>query len=179
LKASGADAFFAIALGKFATQTIRRVKESDWKLTDYIVPTSSTSLKGILAPAGLENAVGLVTSSATKSVSDPQWNTDPGMQTYRAFLKEYMPTADPSDSSMVTGYNSAILMAEVLRRCGSDLTRDNVIKQLTTLKNIKLDMLLPGTDVTLSADDYRTYKTLTMMRFDGQKWALFGEPITE
>ncbi len=179
LKASGADVFFAIALGKFATQAIRRVKEIDWKLTDYVVPTSSTSIKGILAPAGLENATGLVTSSSTKSFADPQWAGDPGMKTYLAFLKDYMPAADPSDSSMVTGYNSAILMAEVLRRCGNDLTRDNVIKQMTTIKNMKLDMLLPGIDVTLSADDYRTYKTLNMMRFDGGKWALFGEPISE
>lgn len=179
LKASGADAFFAIALGKFATQTIRRVKDIDWKLTDYIVPTSSISIKGILAPAGLENAVGLVTSSSTKSVADPQWQSDPGMQTYMAFLKDYMPGADPSNSSMVTGYNSSILMAEVLRRCGNDLTRDNVIKQLATIKNMKLDMLLPGIEVTLSADDYRTYKTLYMMRFDGAKWALFGDAISE
>jgi branched-chain amino acid transport system substrate-binding protein len=179
LKSSGADAFFAIALGKFATQTIRRVKEIDWKLTDYVVPTSSISIKGILAPAGLENAIGMVTSSSTKSVADPQWTNDAGMQTYMAFLKDHMPGADASDSSMVTGYNSAILMAEVLRRCGSDLTRDNLIRQLTTIKNMKLDMLLPGIEVTLSTDDYRTYKTLYMMRFDGQKWALFGGAITE
>ncbi len=179
LKASGADTFFSIALGKFATQAIRRVKEINWQLTDFIVPTSSTSIKGILAPAGLENTNGLVTASSTKSVSDPQWDKDPGMQTYFAFLKQYMPTADPSDSSMVTGYNSAILMAEILKRCGNDLSRDNLIKQMTTIKNMKLDMLLPGIEVTYSPSDYRTYKTLYMMRFDGQKWGLFGDAITE
>jgi branched-chain amino acid transport system substrate-binding protein len=179
LKASGADAFFSIALGKFATQAIRKVREIEWKLTDYIVPTSSVSIKGILTPAGLDNAKGLVTSSSTKSFADPQWGTDQGMQTYLAFLKEYMPGTDPSDSSMVTGYNSAILMAEILRRCGSDLSRENVIKQLQSIKKMKLDMLLPGIEVSLAADDYRTYKTLYMMRFDGQKWALFGDAITE
>jgi branched-chain amino acid transport system substrate-binding protein len=179
LKGSGADALFAISLGKFASQTIRRVKDLEWKLTDFIVPTSSVSIKGILQPAGLDNAIGIVTASSTKSVADPQWSTDAGMRTYLAFLQQYMPGADPNDSSMVTGYNSAILMAETLRRCGDDLTRDNVIKQLTTIKNMKLGMLLPGIEVTLGPDDYRTYKTLYMMRFDGQRWNLFGDAITE
>lgn len=179
LKASGADALFSIALGKFATQAIRRVREIDWRLTDFIVPTSTVSIKGILAPAGLENAVGIVTSSSTKSVADPQWADDPGMLTYFAFLKQYLPTADPSDSSMVTGYNSAILMSEILRRCGNDLTRENVMKQLASIDKMRLDMLLPGIEVTLTPTDYHTYKTLNMMRFDGQRWNLFGNPISE
>jgi branched-chain amino acid transport system substrate-binding protein len=179
LKASGANALFAVALGKFASQTIRRVKELEWRLTDFVVPTSSASIKGILAPAGLENAIGIVTASSTKSVADTQWANDPGMLTYLAFLKEYMPGADPNDSSMVTGYNSAIIMTEVLRRCGADLSRDNVMKQVGGIGTLKLGMLLPGIQVTLAADDFRTYKTLNMMRFDGQRWNLFGDAITE
>jgi branched-chain amino acid transport system substrate-binding protein len=79
---------------------------------------------------------------------------------------------------MVTGYNSAILMAEILRRCGNDLSRENVMKQATTLK-MKLDMLLPGIEASLAPDDYRTYKTVRMIRFDGQRWQMFGDPITE
>lgn len=179
LKASGADAFFSISLGKFSSQSIKRVKDLDWKLTDFIVPTSSVSIKGILTPAGLDAATGIVTSSWNKNVADPTWANDAGMATYLKFLKEYMSAFDPNDSSMVTGYNSAIIMVEVLRRCGSDLSRDNVMKQFASIKNMKLDMLLPGIEVSLSPDDFRTYKTLQMMRFDGQRWNLFGQAITE
>ena len=179
LKASGADAFFMIALGKFASQAIKRVREVDWKLEHFIVPTSSVSIKGILAPAGLDNAKGLVTASTTKSVADPQWANDKGMQTYMAFLKEYMSGHDPNDSSSVTGYNSAILMTEILRRCGNDLSRDNVMKQYASLKGIKLDMLLPGIEVNVGPDDYRTFKTMYMQRFDGQRWVIFGDAIAE
>jgi len=179
LKASGADSFFMIALGKFASQTIKRAREVDWKLEHFLVPTSSVSIKGILAPAGLDNATGLVTASITKSVADPQWTNDPGMQTYLQFLKEYMAGHDPNDSSSVTGYNSAIILTEVLKRCGSDLSRENVMRQLTTLRSFKLDMLLPGIDVNLSPDDYRTYRAMYMMRFDGQRWVIFGDAITE
>ncbi|MEQ1650395.1 MAG: branched-chain amino acid ABC transporter substrate-binding protein, partial [Hyphomicrobiaceae bacterium] len=149
------------------------------KLTDFIVPTSSVSIKGILTPAGLDAATGIVTSSWNKNVADPTWANDAGMATYLKFLKEYMSAFDPNDSSMVTGYNSAIIMTEVLRRCGNDLSRDNVMKQFASIKNMKLDMLLPGIEVSLSPDDFRTYKTLQMMRFDGQRWNLFGQAITE
>ncbi len=179
LKASGADTFFSIALGKFASQAIKRTKELGWQVSDFIVPTSSVSIKGILTPAGLDAANGLVTASWTKSVGDPTWAADAGMQTYLTFLKEYMPGFDPNDTSTVTGYNSAIIMAEVLRLCGNDLSRDNVIKQFANIKKFKTGMLLPGIEITLGPDDYRTYKTLQMMRFDGQRWNLFGDAITE
>ncbi len=179
LKASGADAFFSITLGKFSSQSIKRVKDLGWQLQDFLVPTSSVSIKGILTPAGLDAATGLVTSSWTKNVADPTWANDPGMATFLAFLKEYMAGVDPNDSSTITGYNSAVIMAEILKRCGDDLSRDNLMKQYASIKNFKLDMLLPGIEITVGPDDFRTYKTLQMMRFDGQRWNLFGAPITE
>ena len=120
-----------------------------------------------------------MTSTWTKSVADPTWEKDAGMQNYMTFLKDYMSGVDPNDSSMVTGYNSAILMTEILKRCGNDLSRDNLMKQYASLKNIKLDMLLPGIEISVSADDYRTFKTLNMIRFDGQRWNLFGDALTE
>ena len=178
LKSSGADAFFAITLGKFSTQAIKRVKELDWRLSDFVVPTSSVSIKGILGPAGLENAAGLVTSTIVKSTADPQWNSDASMQVYLAFLKEHVPGADPNDTSLVTGYNSAILMAEILRRCGNDLSRENVMKQATNI-TMQLPMLLPGIEASLAPDDYRTFKTVRMIKFDGARWNIFGDPITE
>ncbi len=101
------------------------------------------------------------------------------MKAYLAFLKDYVPGIDKNDSSMVTGYNSAIIMAEILRRCGNDLSRDNLIKQMKTIQNMPLDMLLPGITVTFGPDDYLPYQTMYMIRFDGERWNLFGEAINE
>lgn len=179
LKASGADAFFSIALGKFASQAIARSYDVGWRPREYFVPTSSTSIKAILGPAGLEKSVGIVTSSITKSVSDPQWNDDPGMKEYMAFLKEYLPASDPSDTSMVTGYNSAIILTQVLKQCGDDLSRENVLRQATSIRNLVLPMLLPGIKVDTGSDDYLPYQTVRLQRFDGKSWSLFGDPISD
>ena len=179
LKASGADAFFSITLGKFSTQAISRAYEIGWRPRDFFVPTSSTSVKGILSPAGLEKSVGIITSSVTKSVSDPQWSEDPGMQEYLAFLKEYLPASDPNDTSMVTGYNSAMILAQALKQCGDDLSRENVLRQATKISNMTLPMLLPGIKVDTGPTDYLPYQTVRLQRFDGKSWNLFGDPISD
>lgn len=179
LKGSGADALFAVVLGKFVPQVIRQAHDTGWKPQDFIVPTSATSVKAFLQPAGLDKSTGLVTSSAVKSVSDPQWDNDAGMIEYRKFLSDYLPSHDPYDSSAVTGYNTAMLMVQILKQCGNDLSRENVIRQAASLKNIKLPMLLPGISVSTGPDDYLPYQTLRMQRFDGKIWAVFGEPITD
>jgi branched-chain amino acid transport system substrate-binding protein len=179
LKASGADAFFSIALGKFASQAIARAYDIGWRPREYLVPTSSTSIKAILSPAGLEKAVGIITSSITKSVSDPQWNDDPGMKEYLAFLKEYLPASDPNDTSMVTGYNSAIILTHVLKQCGDDLSRENVLRHATSIRNLALPMLLPGIKVDTGPNDYLPYQTVRLQRFDGKSWKLFGDPISD
>jgi branched-chain amino acid transport system substrate-binding protein len=179
LKGSGADALFAVVLGKFVPQVIRQAYDTGWKPRDFIVPTSATSVKAFLQPAGLDKSTGLVTSSAVKSVSDPQWDADPGMIEYRKFLSDYMPGMDPADSSMVTGYNTAMLMVQILKQCGNDLSRENVMRQAANLKNVALPMLLPGITVSTGPDDYLPYQTLRMQRFDGKIWAVFGDPITD
>jgi len=179
LKASGADALFAVVLGKFVPQVIRQAHDTGWKPRDFIVPTSATSVKAFLQPAGLDKSTGLVTSSAVKSVSDPQWDNDPGMIEYRKFLTDYMPGLDQSDSSAVTGYNTAMMMVEILKQCVDDLSRENVMRQAANLKDLALPMLLPGIKVTTSPDDYLPYQTLRMQRFDGKIWSVFGDPITD
>ena len=179
LKASGADALFAVVLGKFVPQVIRQAHDTGWKPRDFIVPTSATSVKAFLQPAGLDKSTGLVTSSGVKSVSDPQWDTDPGMIEYRKFLSDYMPGLDQSDSSAVTGYNTAMMMVQILKQCGDDLSRENVMRQAANLKDLALPMLLPGIKVTTSPDDYLPYQTLRMQRFNGQIWSVFGDPITD
>lgn len=178
LKASGADAFFAISLGKFSSQAIRKAAEIEWRPKPFFVPTSSVPIKTILEPAGLENAVGLISASTVKTVSDPQWANDAGMREYRAFLSTYMPDLDPNDSSAITGYNSGMIMAQILKQCGHDLSRENVMRQAAAL-DMKLPMLLPGIEVKTGPDDYLPYQQLRLQRFDGKTWALFGEPIAE
>jgi branched-chain amino acid transport system substrate-binding protein len=179
LKASGADALFSITLGKFTSQAISRAYEMDWRPRDFFVPTSSTSIKGILQPAGLERAAGIITSSIIKSVSDPQWSEDAGMVEYLAFLKEYLPASDPNDTSMVTGYNSAMILAKVLRQCGDDLSRENVLRQTTAIRELTLPMLLPGIKVDTGPEDYLPYQTMRLQRFDGKSWKLFGDLISD
>jgi branched-chain amino acid transport system substrate-binding protein len=179
LKASGADALFSITLGKFSSQAISRVYEIGWRPREFIVPTSTTSVKAILQPAGLDKATGIITSSITKSVSDPQWNDDSGMRDYLAFLKAYLPASDPYDSSMVTGYNSSMILVQILKQCGEDLSRDNVMKQAAAIRGMALPMLLPGIKVETGPDDYLPYQAMRLQRFDGKSWVLFGDLIAE
>ena len=179
LKASGADAFFSITLGKFTTQAISRTFEMGWRPRDFFIPTSSTSIKAILGPAGLEKAVGIVTSSTTKSVSDPQWNDDQGMREYLIFLGKYLPNFDPNDAALVAGYNSAMLLAQVLQQCGGDLSHENVLRQATNMKKVVLPMLLPGIEVDTGPDDYLPYQAMWMQRFNGKSWVLFGAPFSD
>ena len=179
LKASGADSFFSITLGKFTTQAISRAYDMSWRPREFFIPTSSTSIKSILGPAGLEKAVGIITSSIAKSVSDPQWSEDPGMREYLTFLKTYLPTSDANDAALVAGYNSAMILTQVLKQCGHDFTRENVLRQATNIKNMTLPMLLPGIEVDTGPADYLPYQAVRMQRFDGESWKLFGEPISD
>jgi branched-chain amino acid transport system substrate-binding protein len=179
LKASGADALFSATTGKFSSQMIARVHESGWRPREVFVPTSSTSIKSILQPAGLDRATGIISGSNAKSVADPQWRDDPGMREYLAFLKEYLPSHDPNDTIMVGGYSSAMLLASVLSRCGDDLSRESVLRRATSISDLVLPMLLPGIKVETAPDDYLPYQTMRLQRFDGRSWQLFGDPISE
>lgn len=179
LRASGADAFFMIALGKFSSQAIKRAAEIGWKPREFFVPISSMSVKSILEPAGLENAVGLMSANNTKTLTDKRWDSDAGMVEFRDFVAKYMPEADPSDSSIVTGYNSAMIMAQILRQCGDDLSRANVMRQAAALRALSLPMLLPGFMVDTGPDDYLPYQRLQLQRFDGSTWTMIGEPISD
>ncbi len=172
LKASGADVFFNMTTPKFAAQSIRKAAEMGWKPLHYIVAVAS-SIKTSLAPAGLENAVGLVTAIASKIPADPRWANDKDVQDYLAFMKEWNNNADPNDGSNSTGYNMAWMTELVLKRCGDDLTRENLMKVVTSLKDIQLPLNVPGVTLSISPGDYSPYKKLQISRFDGKTW----EPI--
>ncbi len=176
LKNTGADTLFTMATPKFGAMVIRKVADLGWKPNFYIVSVSS-SQASVLEPAGLQNGVGLITAMALKLVGDPSWDNDPGMKEFLAFMKQWHPEGNLADSSVVLGYVSAQMIELILKNCGDDLTRENVLKQATNIKNQPFSLLLPGVTVTVTPDDYSTFSTFRTARFDGKRWVIFGEPI--
>ncbi len=176
LKASGADVMFTIATPKFAAQAIRKVADIGWQPL-HIVNNVSSSVGAVLTPAGLDKSVGVVTALYMKDPTDPQWESDEGMRRWHEFMAKYMPNADVSDFLHVFGYGAAQLMELVLRNAGDDLSRENLLKQATSLKDVQLDTMLPGILINTGPDDYFLIEQLQLARFDGKRWVLFGGVI--
>ena len=177
LRASGADVFISITTPKFAAQAIKKLAEIDWHPL-HIVSNVSASVGGVLQPAGFENAQGMLSAAYAKDGADPQWNDDPGMKKFFEFLAKYYPDANRLDGSTVYGYGVAQTLVQVLKQCGDDLTRENVMKQAASLKDFETDTLLPGIKINTSPKDFAPISQLKMMRFKGEKWDLFGEIIS-
>jgi ABC-type branched-subunit amino acid transport system substrate-binding protein len=176
LKASGADVFFNVTTPKFAAQAIRKSHDIGWKPL-HLLNNVSSSVGAVLVPAGLDKSIGLVTALYGKDPTDPQWAKDSGMQRWRDFMAKYMPEADTNDVNYVYGYGAAQLMTLVLRACGDDLTRENLMKQATSLRDVVLDTSLPGVKINTGPDDYFLVEQLQLARFDGKRWVLFGAVI--
>jgi ABC-type branched-subunit amino acid transport system substrate-binding protein len=177
LKAAGVDTVFTIATPKFGAQSIRKIADLGWKPTHFIVSVAS-SIGGVLEPAGAEASTGLITALSSKVIGDPAWDDDQGVKDYLAFMKEWYPEGNPIDGSNQTGYGSAQFTAIILKNCGDELTRDNILKQATNLTKISLPLFLPGITVTVTPDNYATFSTFRLARFDGKTWKFFGENIT-
>jgi len=174
LKTAGADVFISVATPKFAAQAIKRASEIDWHPLHIVVNVSS-SVGAVMMPAGFENSQGILSANYAKDAGDPQWADDPGMKKFVDFLAQYYPEGNKLDAATVFGYGAAQTLVEVLKQCGDDLTRDNVMKQAASLKDFQPDTLLPGIKINTSATDYAPIKELQMMRFKGEKWDLFGD----
>jgi len=177
LRAAGADVFISITTPKFAAQAIKKLAEIDWHPL-HIVSNVSASVGGVMQPAGYENAQGLLSAAYAKDGADPQWDSDPGMRKFFEFLAKYYPDANKLDGSLVYGYGVAQTLVQVLKQCGDDLTRENVMKQAASLKDFETDTLLPGVKINTSPTDFAPISQLKMMRFKGEKWDLFGEIIS-
>ena len=173
LKASGADVLFSLATPKFAAQSIKKAAEIDWHPLHFL-PVVSSSIGATLAPAGLQNSKGVTSAAFLKDATDPQWNEDPGMSRYRDFLSTYMSDADRSDALLATGYTTAQAVELALRRCGDNLTHDNVMKQAANFEHVSFDLLLPGIEINTSLRDFTAIKDMSLMRFDEHSWKLFG-----
>ena len=176
LRSSGADVFFNMTTPKFAAQAVRKTAELNWKPLHYIVAVAS-SIKSVMQPAGVENGVGIVTALYGKIPADPRWDNDKDVIEYRAFMKEWNNNADPDDGSNTTGYNSAWLTEYVLRKCGNDLTRENLMKVAASLKDVQMPLALPGVTVSTSADNFSLFSKLQISRFDGKTWEPIGGVI--
>jgi len=177
LRASGADVFVSITTPKFAAQAIKKIAEIEWKPV-HIVANVSASVGGVMKPAGFENAQGILSAAFAKDGADPQWDNDPGMKKFYAFLATYFPEANKLDAAVVYGYGVAQTMVKVLEMCGDNLTRENVMKQAASLTDFTPDTLLPGIKINTSATNFAPIDQLQMMRFKGDKWDLFGDIIS-
>jgi branched-chain amino acid transport system substrate-binding protein len=173
LKNSGADTFFNITTPKFAAQAIKKAAEIGWKPTHYLNNVSA-QVGATLKPAGLENSVGIITTQYGKDPTDPQWANDKGMQDWRAWMAKYYPSGDVTDASNVYGYSVAQTVVQVLKQCGDNLTRENVMKQAASL-DITLPLSLPGINIKTSATDFYPIEREQLARFDGKTWVLFGK----
>ena len=173
LKGSGADTFFNITTPKFGAQAIRKVAEVGWKPVHYLNQVSA-SVGSVLKPAGLDNAVGLISMQYTKDPTDPTWQNDPVMKDYFVFLKKYAPDVGVDDGNGTYGYAVAQLITQVLKQAGDNLTRENIMKQAANM-DLTLPMLLPGVNIKTSADDFYPIEREQLQRFDGKTWQLFGK----
>jgi len=177
LKGTGADVLVNISTPKFAAQAIKKMAEVEWKPM-HVLTNVSMSIGSVMKPAGFEASQGILSAGYLKDASDPQWKDDEGMRKFMAFIDKYMPGANVSDVNLVFGFAAAQTMVEVLRKCGDDLTRENVMKQAASLKDFTPDTLIPGVKINTSPTDFAPIEQLKMMQFTGERWEPFGDIIS-
>ena len=176
LKASGANLFFDVTTPKFAAQAIRKTADIGWNPVHFLNNVSA-NINNVLVPAGLDKSKGIITTAYIKDPNDPQWQTNKDYKEWLAWMKKYNPDANTADGNYVYGYSVAYTLVQVLKACGDELTRDNVMKQAANLKNLEVPMLLPGIKISTSANDYFPIESVQLARFDGKQFQLFGEII--
>jgi branched-chain amino acid transport system substrate-binding protein len=176
LQQSGADVFFNITTPKFAAQAIRKAYDIGWKPLHFL-NNVSTSVASVLTPAGLEKSTGLVSTAYLKDPTDKQWENDPAIEKWRAFMKKYYPDGSLIDNSNVYGYTVATTLHQVLKQAGNNLTRENIMKEAASVKGFKIDTLLPGVTIQTGAKDYAPIQSVQLMKFNGKQWERFGEII--
>jgi ABC-type branched-subunit amino acid transport system substrate-binding protein len=176
LKSSGAEALFIAGTPKFAAQAIRRAAEIGWKPT-VIINFPSSSVAGTLKPAGLENSIGVIVGTPNKDPNDPKWADDPGIKAYRAFFEKYLSGADITNTSYLTGYQQGMLLEQILKQCGNDLSRANIAAQAKSLKDVVLPTALPGIKINTSATSNMVWTQMQLQRWNGTSWDQIGEVL--
>lgn len=176
LKSSGAEALFIAGTPKFAAQAIRQASLIGWKAT-VIINFPSSSVGGTLTPAGLDKSVGVIVGTINKDLLDPAWKDDPGMQAYRAFLDKYLPGVDITNGSYLTGYQQGILLEQILKQCGNDLSRKNIVAQAKNLRDVVVPTALPGIKVNTSGAENMIWTQMRLQRWTGATWEGFGDVL--
>jgi branched-chain amino acid transport system substrate-binding protein len=177
LQAAAIDVLVTVAIPKFAAQSIRKVADMKWKPL-HILANVATSVATVMTPAGPENGIGIISSTAGKDQTDPRWDNDAGMTEWRAFMAKYCPEGDLKDSGNATAFAITHTMMIVLRNCGEDLSRENIMKQATNLHDVENPLLLPGIKINTSPTNYRPIRQLQLMRWSGKTWDMFGDIIS-
>jgi branched-chain amino acid transport system substrate-binding protein len=173
LKASGADTLLDFGTGKAVSQSIAKLNEIGWTPL-HIVSQVATSVSGVLGVAGLDKSKGLISSAYYKDPTDPRWSGDPGLKEWNAWMQQHYPEGDRIDGQNVLGYTVAQALVHVLKQCGNDLSRENLMRQAASLKGVELPMLLPGIRMNTSATHFAPFRSLWLQKFDGKQWVLFG-----
>jgi branched-chain amino acid transport system substrate-binding protein len=174
LQQSGADVFFNITTPKFAAQAIRKAYDIGWKPVHYLNNVSN-SVGSVLTPAGLDKSVGIISSAYIKDATDSKWANDKAIAEWRQFMNKYYPEGNQADVFNVYGYTVAMTIAQVLKQCGDNLTRENVMRQAANMKGFRVETLLPGIAISTSAADFAPIEQVQLERFNGKQWELFGE----
>jgi branched-chain amino acid transport system substrate-binding protein len=177
LKASGADIFYNVTTPKFGAQAIKKIAELGWRPV-HVVAAPMTSVGAALRPAGFDNAKGILAAVSGKDPTDPTWRNDPALKEWQVFMDKYYPDGDKTSGFAVGAYTHAATLVQVLKQCGDNLTRENVMKQAANLKDLEFGMLLPGIKINTSPNDFAPVKQMQMMRFNGASWELFGPVMT-
>jgi ABC-type branched-subunit amino acid transport system substrate-binding protein len=177
MKAAGCDVLVTAAIPKMAAQAIKKAAEIDWRPL-HVLTSVANSVGATLRPAGLELSKGVVSDFYLKDPTDPQWRDDPGFKAWLAFMDKYYPDGDKSDSGNLYGPSIAATTVQVLKQCGDDLSRENVMRQAANLRDFTTPLLLPGVKINTGPDDFAPIKQVQMARFDGSRWQLFGPILT-
>jgi branched-chain amino acid transport system substrate-binding protein len=173
LQGAGVDVLITAATPKFAAMTIRKIADMGWHPL-HIMTNVSISVGSVIKPAGMDNAKGLISAAYLKDPTDPAWKDDAGMNQWRAFMAKYMPDADTTDAGTVFGYGVTMSLWQVLKQCGTDFSRANIMKQAANLKDLAIPVLLPGITVNTSPTDYHPIKQMQLTRWTGDHFELFG-----
>jgi branched-chain amino acid transport system substrate-binding protein len=176
LQASGADVLITAATPKFAAQTIRKIADLGWKPLHFMTNVS-ISVGSVIAPAGKQNAVGMITARYLKDPTDSIWKDDPGMNQWRAFMAKYMPDADLTDAGPLFGYGVTIALWQVLKQCGTDFSRANIMKQAANLHDLETPVLLPGIKINTSPTNFHPIRQMQLSRWTGENFELFGKVL--
>ena len=177
LQGAGADTLLTAAIPKFAAQAIRKAYDVGWKPTHYL-SNVSISVGAVLEPAGLEKSQGIISADYRKDASDPRWKDDAGYKQWLAFMQKHMPDADLKDNNFPYGMMVAMTLVQVLKQCGNDLSRENIMKEAANLHDLEMPMLLPGIKINTSPDNFAPIKQMQLQHFDGKSWELFGDVLS-